>query len=185
MTSDDHLTRRTTLRTIAGGLVAGATAVPASGRGGPDTLSHQLDTVRAATREYRDLETARAAGYAPETPYIPGMGFHFADGPLFGTDIADPGLLVYFTNGSYDPAPGESHDPERDDDLVLGAVEYLVLGDQTSPPPDIFDDEVSERTLQVTEDEGWHSHGNFTALHAWVHRGNPAGVFHNTNPTVD
>lgn len=103
------------------------------------------------------------------------------------SNLASPGILVYFTNGSYNPAPGEEHESAHDDDLILGAVEWLVPGDQENDPPDIFSDESSDRELLVTEAEGWHfeSAAGFTGLHAWVHRGNPAGVFHPTNPEID
>lgn len=172
---------------IGTGLALATFATPASANGKPDELSHQLNTVRAVTRKYRDIETAREDGYFTASPYVPGMGFHFADGPPFGTTLEDPGILVYFTNGSYNPDPGDPHDPAHDDDLILGAVEWLVPGDQTDNPPDIFADEDSPRELKVTEDEGWHFESDlgFTGLHAWVHRGNPAGVFHPTNPNID
>lgn len=152
------------------------------------TLSQQLNAVRSVTRRYRDIEQARADGYIAVSPYVPGMGFHFAaDLPPFGTDLEKPGVLVYFTNGSYRPAPGEEHDPAHDDNLILGAVEWLVPGDQTGTPPNIFMDEASPRRLRVTEAEGWHfeSEEGFSGLHAWVHRDNPEGVFHTTNPTID
>lgn len=178
--------RRTVLKTIGGGLLLGAFgATPASAH--LDELSQQLNTVRALTGKYKDIETARNEGYAAVSPYVPGMGFHFADGPPFGTDLEDPGVLVYFTNGSYNPDPGAKHDPDHDDDLILGAVEWLVPGDQEGNPPDIFSDENSPRNLLVTEEDGWHfeDEEGFTGLHAWVHRGNPAGVFHHTNPNID
>lgn len=181
--------RRSVLRTIGGGIALGTMALPASGAG--DALADDLNAVRAATREYRDLAVARADGYGAITPYVPGMGFHFANGPPWGETLTDPGVLVYYTNGSYNPDPGDFHDPAHDDDLILGAVEYLVLGNRLTNLPDIFDDENSRRSLKVTEADGWHFHQessespSFTALHAWVHRGNPAGVFHNTNPTID
>lgn len=151
-----------------------------------DELSGVLNTVRDLTRAYRAIETARDAGYVAVSPYVPGMGFHFADGPPFGTDLKNPGVLVYFTNGSYNPEPGAEHDSEHNDELVLGAVEWLVPGDQADDPPDIFSDESSRRELRVTEKEGWHFEEaeGFTGLHAWVHRGNPAGVFHPTNPEI-
>lgn len=151
------------------------------------TLSQQLNMVRGATKKYRDIETARNNGYVAVSPYVPGMGFHFAAGPPFGTELENPGVLVYYTNGSYNPEPGEFHDSAHDDDLILGAVEWLVKGDQEDNPPDIFDDEKSPRNLKTTEEEGWHyeEHGDFTGLHAWVHRGNPEGVFHGTNPNID
>jgi hypothetical protein len=149
-------TRRTVLTTIGGGLGLGVASVaPASAQ--PDELSQQFNGVRAVTRKYRDLETARDDGYADISGYVPSMGFHFANEvPPFGTDLDDPGVLVYFTNGSYNPAPGDSHDPAHDDDLILGAAEWLVAGDQEDNPPDIFADEDSPRNLKVTEEEGWH-----------------------------
>lgn len=199
--------RRTALKTIGSGLLLGAATVPASARPGghpgqgSSALAGQLDEVRAATREYRDVHAALADGYVPLSPYVPNMGFHFGQvdrsteppTPLiFGDEREDPGILVYFTNGSYDPAPGEPFDDAHVDDLILGAVEYLVPGDQAANPPDVFDDEDARRNLKVTEEDGWHYHPpeeegglEFTALHAWVHRGNPAGVFHGTNPTID
>lgn len=181
----EHPSRRTVLKAIGGGLLIGAAAVPASA--GDDELSHQLNTVRCVTRKYQDIETARDDGYGAVSPYVPGMGFHFADGPPFGAVLDDPGVLVYFTNGSYNPDPGEEHDPNHDDDLILGAAEWLVPGDQEDDPPDIFNDEDSQRNLKVTEEEGWHfeEEEGFTGLHAWVHRGNPAGVFHHTNLNID
>lgn len=180
-----HQTKRTVIKTLGIGL-AGGTALVGSVDAEDDELAAELNTVRELTRKYRDMETARADGYGAISPYVPGMGFHFADGPPFGTDLEDPGILVYFTNGSYNPAPGDPHDPAHDDDLILGAVEWLVPGDQASNPPNIFSDGASHRTLRVTEAEGWHyeSAEGFTGLHAWVHRGNPAGVFHPTNPEV-
>lgn len=185
MTASPNADRRTVLKTIGGGLVAGTLAVPVSA--GDDELSAQLNTARETTRAYRDIEAARDDGYGAVSPYVPGMGFHFADGPPFGTDLDDPGILVYHTDGSYNPDPGEEHDPAHDDDLVLGAVEWLVPGDQSEKPPNIFNDEDSHRNLKVTEEHGWHyeSQEDFTGLHAWVHRGNPAGVFHPTNPKID
>ena len=150
-------------------------------------LEQQLKAVRRATKKYRDIEQARADGYVAVSPYVPGMGFHFADGPPFGTDLEDPGVLVYYTNASYNPAPGDAHDPAHDDDLILGGVEWLVQGDQTANPPDIFMDEVDPRNLRVSEAEGWHyeAREGFSGLHAWIYRGNPEGLFHTTNPTID
>lgn len=114
------------------------------------------------------------------------MRFQFADGPPFRAALADPSVLVHFTNGSYNPEPGEEHDIEHDDDFILGAVEWLVHGVQVDDPPNIFSDESSHRKLAVTEKEGWHFEEDegFTGLHVWVHRGNPAGVFHPTHPEI-
>lgn len=180
--------RRRALTILGSGLALGPSAGFASASGDGSELAHQLEEVRAATRKYRDVGAARADGFQPLLGYFPGMGFHFTDrNPPLGADRNDPPLLVYFTTGSYDPDPGEAHEPEHDGDLILGAVEYLVGGDQTDNLLDIFADEGSPRELQVTEAEGWHFEEdlNITGLHAWIHRGNPAGVFHPTNPAID
>lgn len=177
--------RRTVLQTLGVGFALGATAVPATA--GNDELTSQLNEVRTATRKYRDIETTRDDGYAAVSPYVPEMGFHFSDRtPPFGTTRDDPPVLVYFTNGEYNPDPGDEHNPEHDDDLILGAVEWLVGGNQEGSPPDIFADEDTNRNLKTTEEEGWHfeEEEGFTGLHAWIHRGNPEGVFHPTNPEI-
>lgn len=180
--------RRRVLSMLVGGLALGSSSGLAAASGDGTNLSRQLTRVRDVTRAYRDVGTARADGYEPLLGYFPGMGFHFTDrDPPLGADRDDPPLLVYFTNNNYNPEPGESHDPERDDDLILGGVEYLVAGDQEADPPDLFADDGNPRELPVTEAAGWHFEPDLgvTGLHAWVHRGNPAGVFHPTNPTID
>lgn len=180
--------RRRAISILVGGVALGSTSGLATASEEGAELSQQLNAVRTTTREYRDITTARAQGYEPLLGYFPGMGFHFTDrNPPLGADRNDPPLLVYVPTGSYNPEPGELHDPEHDDDLILGGVEYLVAGNQEADPPDIFADVGSRRELPVTEAEGWHFEADLgiTGLHAWVHRGNPAGVFHPTNPTID
>lgn len=209
----NRLRRRTVLKSI--GLAAGGTALlPGSVSAQSNTLAHELNTVRAATREFRDVAKARVAGYGvlPElvSPYTPNMGFHFVN-PLFVApdeegpfDLESPPVLVYAPIGEYrneireaiaEPGPPFFHDPDRDDELRLVAVEFAHLGDVEDPPADpedgtpadIFSDEEARRNLKFTEADGWEwvPGAEITALHVWVHRGNPEGVFHPTNPTID
>ena len=204
---DSHtISRRSALTIVGGGLLLGSVATgPASARS--DALAKELNQVRAATRKYRDVALARTDGYDFEiSPYVPGMGFHFvnpdyvapdANGPF---DLESPPILVYYTTGNYDVEPGAIHDDDRDGDLRLGAVEFAHVGDvdalaDRDPPAgphdgtaaNVFSDEDASRTLSVPEAEGWEwvPGANVTALHVWVHRGNPAGVFNPTNPTID
>ena len=201
--------RRPLLKSVGFGLAGTAllTGPVGAASARSDDLAHELNTVRAATRKYRDVELAREDGYDTEvSPYTPGMGFHFVN-PTFvapdeegSFDLENPPILVYYTTGNYNPGPYGLHDPDRDDDLRLGGVEFAHLGDveelagQDPPadpgdgtPANIFSDEESSRNLKVSEEEGWEwvPGPNITALHVWVHRGNPAGVFHPTNPTID
>ena len=174
-----RFSRRTVLKTIGGGTIAGglfATSVTARS----DTLAKQLNTVRAATRKYRDVATATADGYIDRV-FVPHVGHILADPALVPddtVDITEPEALIYIANQS----TGE----DEDSDLTLAAAEYIVPGDQAANPPNLFADEPASRHLTVTEEEGWHYNTRFevTGLHVWVHRGNPAGVFSLTNPSI-
>ena len=192
--------RRTALKVLGGGLVVG-TAAPVSARS--NELSQELNSLRKATQKYKDVGEAREDGYVVVSEYVSEMGFHFihpgrlaltsapdSDRTAPGTvEIKEPPILVYFTTGNYDPDSGDEHDSDRDDDLRLGGVEYAHLEDDGTPgtPSDYFSDEEASRNLKVSEEDGWEwvPGPDITALHVWVHRGNPAGVFHPTNPTID
>ena len=202
--SPEEITRRKTLIGTATAL-AGVTVVgTASAKN--DELSAELNSVRSATKRYRDVSLAREDGYVVESAYVPEMGFHLINPDLLAPDaeaaveITEPPILVYFTTGDYRPEPGAEHDGGRDGDLRLGAVEYGHLGDvdalagQDPPanpvegtPANYFSDEDAKRTLKVSEEEGWQwtPGPDITALHVWVHRGNPAGVFNPTNTTIN
>ncbi|MCC5907656.1 MAG: hypothetical protein JJU13_15695 [Balneolaceae bacterium] len=178
---------------------------------GSSALADELNDVRKATQKYKDVTKALDDGYEPVN-YVPGMGFHFVNQALFAEDheadpvdgIEKPPFLVYYTTGNFNPGDVTDEDgnvTEESTDwleyLRLGAVEYAHAGDAGEPfpaganPANYFSDEESPRNLKVTEEEGWDpipdAEGNiaFTALHVWVHRGNPNGVFAPFNPTID
>lgn len=190
MSSDNRLSkRRTVLKALGSGLIVSSMAGPASARS--DALARELNDVRKATRRYRDVSTARSDGYDGQiSPYVPGMGFHFIDPARIASDaseyvdVTNPPMLVYVPTGSYTPDPGDVHDEERDDDLRLAAVEFAHF--ETGVPGNYFSDETSTRSLKTMEAEGWGPIPNtpLHALHVWVHRNNPDGVFHPTNRTV-
>lgn len=157
-----------------------------------DEFTHELNETRAATRKYRNVAKAREDGYDMQvSPYTRNMGFHFVKPPLVAADadaavdLSEPPILVYYTTGNYNPEPGDVHDPAHDDDLRLGGVEFAH--GQTGVPGNIFSDESASRTLKMSEEKGWGPIPDtpLMALHVWVHRGNPVGVFHPTNPTIN
>ena len=193
---DDSLSvgRRPLLRTVGRGLAGTAllTGPVGAASARSDEFTHELNEVRTATRKYRNVATARADGYDTQvSPYTPNMGFHFVNPALVAADadsvvdISEPPILVYYTTGNYSPGPGDVHDPARDKDLRLGGVEFAH--GETGAAGNIFSDEAASRTLKVSEEDGWGPIPNtpLMALHVWVHRGNPDGVFNPTNPTID
>jgi len=123
--------------------------------------------VRQATDKFHDLRLAGPAQYSPlldcfDLPGVGGMGQHYADTSRFDATIEAnrPEALVYEV------------DQNR---LQLVAVEYIVPWSSwvSSDPPRLFDhDFTSVTSLQI-----W-------ALHAWIWRPNPLGMFANYNPRV-
>lgn len=186
--------RRPLLKSVGLGLAGAAllTGPVGAASARSDEFTRELNDVRAATRKYRNVAMARADGYGAQvSPYVPNMGFHFVNTALIAPDAStpvdrsEPPILVYYATGDYNPGPGAIHDPAHDDDLQLGAVEFAHA--ETGVAGDVFSDESASRRLSVSEDDGWGPIPGtpLSALHVWVHRDNPEGVFHPTNPTVN
>lgn len=123
-----------------------------------------LADVRQATARYHSLETTEAAGYQKflpcfDRPGVGGMGQHYVNfGLLNGTVNANqPQAMVYEVDG---------------DRLQLVAVEYIVPGNLAQPS-------LFGRTFF------WNDTLKIWALHAWIWRPNPLGIFESYNPAVN
>jgi hypothetical protein len=141
---------------------------------------------RQATARFHDLKVAEAAGYTIHVQDLSGatcidngavgaMGDHFANGALLldggVIDAAAPEALVYEQrkNGTY----------------KLVALEYIVFqtdwetAGHTSPPA------LFGRTFDFTDSPNRYGLPPFYALHAWIWKPNPSGLFFAWNPTVE
>jgi hypothetical protein len=141
---------------------------------------------RQATARFHDLKVAEAAGYTIHVQDLSGatcidngavgaMGDHFANGALLldggVIDAAAPEALVYEqrNNGTY----------------KLVALEYIVFqtdwetAGHTSPPA------LFGRTFDFTDSPNRYGLPPFYALHAWIWKPNPSGLFFAWNPTVE
>ena len=148
-----------------------------------DGVSNQLRDVERATRQYRDVEVAKNAGYAElkdkdqiaciDLSGVGGMGIHYVNLGL----VVDPKL---------DPNEPESlvYAPAHNGRLKLVAVEYIVdaaTWDSThSGPPTLF----GNVEFPKTPDGNRFGIPAFYALHAWIYRPNSLGVFNPWNPRV-
>jgi hypothetical protein len=143
----------------------------------PDTRE-QLREARRATLAFRDVDAAKAAGYAPASecatdPKYGGMGIHYANEKLIADgklDITRPEILVY--------------QPTADGELRLGALEYFrVDGDQdlatADDRPSLFG--VPFDGPMLGHSPGMPIHDD---LHVWLYKHNPAGIFAAWNPRV-
>jgi hypothetical protein len=143
----------------------------------PDTRD-LLRQVRRATRVFRDVDAARAAGYAAtgecvDDPKYGGMGVHYANEKLIADGVLDvtrPEILVY--------------QPTANGELRLGAVEYFqVDGDQDlatdDDRPSLFG--VPFDGPMLGHEPGMPIHYD---LHVWLYKHNPAGIFAMWNPRV-
>ena len=162
---------------------AGAHHGPEPGKAGradqiPPETREQLREVRHATRVFRDVDAAKAAGYAPapecaDDPKYGGMGIHYANEKLIADgklDITRPEILVY--------------QPTAGGGLRLGALEYFqVDGDQdlatADDRPSLFG--VPFDGPMLGHEPGMPIHDD---LHVWLYKHNPAGIFAAWNPRV-
>jgi hypothetical protein len=167
---------RTTTLAILTALVAGAGAHAASAHQTP--AGDQLREVRNATKQFRDVDAAKAAGYkaagpCAADPKYGGMGIHYANDKLAADGKLDPlhpEILVY------QPGPNGR--------LTLGAVEYFKPDadqdlDTNDDRPSLFD--VPFDGPMLGHEPGMPKHYD---LHVWLYEHNPAGVFAAYNPRV-
>jgi hypothetical protein len=140
--------------------------------------SDLLRQVRKATRAFRDVNAARAAGYqaAPDCaadPKYGGMGIHYANAKLIADGKLDPlhpEVLVY------QPGPRGQ--------LTLGALEYFQVDrdqdlDTNDDRPSLFG--VPFDGPMLGHEPGMPKHYD---LHVWLYKHNPAGLFAAFNPRV-
>lgn len=139
-------------------------------------LNAQLVSLRETIAPYRQIDAAKAAGYDIAVAHptsgqtclahaqLGGMGVHYLNPALLdGTVNANaPEVLIY--------------EPQADGSLELVGVEYVIpfqIWGEDQPAPTLFGQELKH---------------NFTfglwALHVWVQKDNPSGVFADWNPTV-
>lgn len=128
-----------------------------------------LATLRRVTEPFHHFDAAKHAGWSQmitgcmTDSVAGGMGFHFGNPNLINGTVRvdEPELLLY--------------EPEKGGGMRLVAVEYMVpLTAWTAPrPPRLFG-----RDFKVNSAFGiW-------ALHAWVWKNNPSGLYADWNPTV-
>ena len=139
---------------------------------------HDLQRARAATRKFRNVRVARAAGYAAtgecaQDPKYGGMGIHYANPELVADgelDVTKPEILVY------QPMPSGK--------LRLGAVEYF----QADADQDLATDPDRPYLFGMPFDGPMLGHDPEMPihydLHVWLYRHNPAGRFAMWNPRV-
>ena len=134
----------------------------------PDPVARQLDSLRSATTAFQSFNSAKAAGYDVKITDCMAdpqgaMGFHFGKGALIDANVSalEPEVMMY--------------EPQSNGELKLVGVEYVVpLSAWTSAtPPQLYGQSFQRNEMfQV-----W-------ALHAWIWKDNPRGVFASWNPNV-
>jgi len=151
---------------MASGLALAWLAVgPATGA---DNGSPLVDHVRAANARFRDVNVARAEGYAP-IPCASGvdggaMGVHYVSNKLLEADAVD---LAHPQAVMYEPMP--------DGKMTLIAVEYITSKGPAALEGQLFNFNGAPNRYGL---------GPFYELHVWAWRQNPRGPFADMNPNV-
>lgn len=154
---------------------AGAEAPEPSVTGASEWNAPLAETIRQATRPFRDLEVAKAAGYGLLHGCVSGlggaMGVHYANGDLVGDPALDPTqpeVLMY---------------EWRDGHPRLVGVEFVVIAEawhtENAAPPVL-----EGQLFAYTGAPNRYGIPPFYSLHVWAWRPNPAGLFADWNRRV-
>jgi hypothetical protein len=148
--------------------------------------SNGLSAARAATAQFHQLGTAKAAGYTAEVVdlngfaciddiegHTGGMGIHFLNPNLLdgNVDESTPELVIY--------------EPTKNGEMRLVAVEYLVLRSawEAAHPgasvPTLFG-----QPMELVPAGNRYGLPDFYEMHAWIWKDNPLGMHNDWNPTV-
>lgn len=176
--------QKSTAALLLGTLAAAVTLLPAAdnleqmhadhGSAAPAKL---VQTVRAATVQFINVNAATAAGYQPLFGCVSGpdqgaMGVHYINLSLYGDgqlDATRPEAIIY--------------EPSANGSLVLVGAEYIVdaatwLAHNSSPPM------LEGQAFQLVNSPNRYGLPAFFELHVWAWRESPNGAFVDWNTKV-
>jgi hypothetical protein len=132
-------------------------------------INKDLAAVRRATAKYHRYDVAVEDGFIPlsecvEVPGLGGMGYHYGlpsriDGSI---EVEYPQVVMY--------------EPDKNGKMHLIGVEYIIPFDflpADEEPPVLYGQEFSANQML-----------GLWALHVWVWKHNPNGIFDDWNPNV-
>jgi hypothetical protein len=142
----------------------------------PEQGKTLVETVRNATKRFKDANAATSAGYGlfhgcVSGPQEGAMGIHYVNGDLVGDgelDASHPEALIY---------------EFRDGHLNLVGVEFVVIAEAWDAnhemPPTLMG-----QVFQYVGAPNRYRLPGFYELHVWAWKPNPNGMFTDWNPTV-
>lgn len=133
--------------------------------------------VRAATKQFLDVNNAGPAGYGPAFGCVSGpdhgaMGIHYVNGALVGDgeiELEHPEALIYEPTGSLRRLVGVEY--------IVDAATYLKNHDNTPPA-------LEGQDFQFVGAPNRFNLKPFFELHVWAWRDNPLGSFVDWNNQV-
>ena len=136
-----------------------------------------VKAVRQATEQFKDVNAAKAAGYALQFGCVSGdadgaMGLHYVNGDLVNSGVLDPAhpqIVIY--------------EAQPDGSLRLIGADFLVIADMWdkahSGPP-----EMMGQLFHLFTSPNRFGLPSFYTLHVWAWKDNPNGAFVNWHPNV-
>jgi len=136
-----------------------------------------INTVREATERFKDVEVAKAEGYALMFGCVSGpdsgaMGLHYVNLPLVLDGVLDPAKPEIII---YEPLPNGQ--------LKMTGADFLVFAadwhQNNAATP-----ELQGQLLHLFESPNRFGLPNFYTLHVWAWKENPTGAFANWHANV-
>jgi len=156
-----------------------AVQAPAGSHDSTRLTAVQRVVLLEATRRFRDVKQAIAAGYVPTKDCVPGMGLHYVKPALAADPNIDPTLPETLV---YNAAPGGG--------VRLSALEYFRADADQNPKtdedrPTLFGHPFNGPMPGHPVPAGQPPMPVHYDLHVWLYQKNPSGELATDNPDVD
>jgi len=185
---------------LSGGILI--LAISVSGCVEAESAEPSLDSIRAATERFMDVNVALAAGYVPDVACVSAtdaglpasegaMGIHYMRMDLLNISEQEPRVIGSGQNTDFLQPSILLYEPQMDGSLELVGIENVVFAEMwetrgnVGPPTfqGVAYEYMADDSLTTDVDEA-HMFAPHYERHVWLYRDNPNGMYAQFNPNV-
>ncbi len=167
------------------GVLAATTLLAVAGHAAASNERSDTAVASGATARFHDQRAAQDAGYTIHVTELSGATCIAEPGEgAMGDHFANPTLLI--DGGVIDATKPEAlvYEQRNDGSYKLVALEYIVFQADWEAAGNTSAPELFGRSFDFVASPNRYGLPSFYALHAWIWKPNPSGLFYAWNPNV-